>query len=518
MAWSWKPLQRLKARRERAMVARAVAAVAQPGTAPAHNVLALSDIHLGHDLRAGANVQELRKRQDLDLQLAGLLDHYRERRRGGLPWRLVLNGDILDFVAISLRPAPGEHVAFTLTQEDLAYGLAAEEAKTVWKLSKIFQRHEPAMDALARFVEAGNTVVVVRGNHDAELAFEAVQRTFRELLADRVHALPGPGRDAFTARIDFANWFYFEPGQLYVEHGHLYDEWCTTDDVLGTKGTGDLELPLSSQVIRYFINVVSSGGQTLDGTDDWGFVDYLRFGLRLGNPLAIASLYASMVWRLLKRPLKASLRFGRRAVAAAGVALVAGVDPDAVHFQRLRAHLADIAGDAGERDTRALMRLLKRPAGGSLFNVLRLFYIDQMMLVALGAAGASAIALVHLPLFHRLLAWAVLGTTFALTSVGLASMRRVDAHPKLLEAAHRVARLFKVRYVVMGHSHRAVTETLEGGARYFNLGAWTGASKTELGQVGMPHLVIADGEARLCRWGAGVLTPQSRPAGSLVTA
>ena len=62
----------------------------------AHNLLVLSDVHLGSDLvqhaRPGAPARGkagLRR----DRELVALLDWYRERPRGGRPWRLVIAGD-----------------------------------------------------------------------------------------------------------------------------------------------------------------------------------------------------------------------------------------------------------------------------------------------------------------------------------------------------------------------------------------------------------------------------------------
>src|SRR5215831_8496269 len=70
-----------------------------------YNLLALSDVHLGSDLihhvrpdaplRASASLRR-------DQQLAALLDWYRDRRVGGLPWRLVIAGDFIDFTGMSV--------------------------------------------------------------------------------------------------------------------------------------------------------------------------------------------------------------------------------------------------------------------------------------------------------------------------------------------------------------------------------------------------------------------------------
>ena len=84
----------------------------------------LSDIHLGCDLRAGQNRAAWSKPRPVDASLASFLDWHAARREEGKPWRLILNGDIVDFVAITATPGPGEPVPFTVTPEERHLGLA----------------------------------------------------------------------------------------------------------------------------------------------------------------------------------------------------------------------------------------------------------------------------------------------------------------------------------------------------------------------------------------------------------
>ena len=73
-----------------------------------HNLLVLSDVHLGSDLvhcvrpdaphRDGTN-------DDRDRQLSALFDWYREHRERERPWKLVIAGDFVDFVGMSVSPA-----------------------------------------------------------------------------------------------------------------------------------------------------------------------------------------------------------------------------------------------------------------------------------------------------------------------------------------------------------------------------------------------------------------------------
>src|SRR6266436_6220442 len=72
-----------------------------------HNLLAISDLHLGCDLRAG---NKFDKPRPTDGPLASFLGYHATHREDGKPWRLILNGDIVDFVVITL--VPKEPVSF----------------------------------------------------------------------------------------------------------------------------------------------------------------------------------------------------------------------------------------------------------------------------------------------------------------------------------------------------------------------------------------------------------------------
>jgi hypothetical protein len=98
------------------------------------------------------------------------------------------------------------------------------------------------------------------------------------------------------------------------------------------------------------------------------------------------------------------------------------------------------------------------------------------------------------------------GIIFAALNALLAGKRKTDAHPMLLQAARRVAQVFDVKYIVMGHSHRPVDEAVGNGARYFNLGSWTGRPGE-----GFPHVAIEAGTAELRRW-KGPPAVELRPA------
>ena len=184
-----------------------------------HNLLAISDLHLGCDLRPG---NKFDKPRPTDGPLASFLQHQAAHREGGKPWRLILNGDIVDFVAITL--VPKDPAPFEISREERALGLAPTEPKCVWKLRRTAERHPGVFDALAHFVHRGNAVHIIRGNHDSEWRWPAVQEELRRILAER----SGCPRRKIDRLVEFHDRFYLEPGFFYAEHGHAHDHYSPT--------------------------------------------------------------------------------------------------------------------------------------------------------------------------------------------------------------------------------------------------------------------------------------------------
>src|SRR6185369_2558298 len=110
---------------------------------------------------------------------------------------------------------------------------------------------------------------------DIDLHWASVQEEFVKSLA--AHSPIDP------ARIEFAPWFYYEEGLVYVEHGHQYDPFCAHDFVLNPLSPRDPRrswLTLSDILLRYVVR--PTRGMRESGHDLLGLTDYVRFGARLG--------------------------------------------------------------------------------------------------------------------------------------------------------------------------------------------------------------------------------------------
>src|SRR4051812_5140117 len=447
-----------------------------------HNLLAISDLHLGCDLRAGNKHDKPRV---TDGPLATFLEWHGSHRHEGKPWRLILNGDIVDFVSVTL--VPKEPVPFPISAEERALGLAPTEPKCVWKLRRTAERHPHVFDALARFVHKGNSVHIIRGNHDSEWRWPAVQDELRRILAER----SGAPRRKIDRLVEFHEWFYLEPGFFYAEHGHAHDRYSVQSDFFSEhRNEGEIELPLSSKVLRYFVNRYTEQVDLADDVDTWGVKEYLQWVWRAGNPLRVAADYFIMVFRVTYPVLRHSLRISRAFARAADKALAPKVDPHA-HVRRL---LTSFQGT--DRQAQLLAEIASRPAEQSLFDSMQLFYLDRMLLAIVCLLTAWVTSLAVGGFWAKGAALTFVGVVFAALNALLGANRVTDAHPLLQQAAERVAQVFDVKYIVMGHSHRAVQEPVGNGAWYFNLGSWTPSRSND----GFPHVVVTSGSAELRRW------------------
>lgn len=451
---------------------------------PRPNLLVLSDVHLGCDLVQHAQPDapargEASDRRDREL--IALLDWYRTRREGGQPWRLVIAGDLVDFVGMSVGPTPDE-MATELTDEERVHGLGSTEEHTLAKLRRVAEHHHAVFAAFARFVASGNSLIVLRGNHDVDFHWQSVQAEFCAILERHTTSVAG--------RVEFADWFYYEEGRVYIEHGHQYDDYCSQDHVLHPVLPSDPRRScpsLSDILLRYVVR--PTRGMTESGHDRATALDYLRFGARLG--------YGGM------------LALGRRFVVAiaALVAVWREHFSDAARWVR-EEHERKMALLAQARDIsllklRALASLQRPPVTRSILRILAGVMVDRVVM-----ALAAVIVLIVL-LATRWTPALAIGVGIGMASIGPVfwlwrrARGAIDASQSLREGAARVAALFPAAFVVMGHTHLPEVHSVGDGdapCTYVNLGAWAEEDVVDgLGPhspASRTHLVVREVEGK----------------------
>ena len=449
------------------------------------NYLILRDLHLQE-----AEQDPAGRLFYFDGEFADLLRYYRLFSVDGRRWRLIIGGDLIEFLVIKRAPDADDRLlkGATFSATERRFFPGTEWPKSVWKLELILRSHPQLLLALARFIAAGHEIHILRGNHDLELFWPQVQERFRLLIAEHhpVDASYQEIKVAAKERIHFLPWFYLDPGLLYVEHGHQYDEYCSNAHHLYpvlARRPSQLELALSGFTMRYVAARIQK-------------VDPAAMETMNGLPRYIQHL-------LLQEPALA-LRIPSYCLEAVAriLAKVKTTDPEREAFiagaeAALREEIGQSSGLAAPT-LEALAALSQPPLLDSFGRTARAIFLDVF------AATVASLGLAVTLAWKRRW-WGALAAG-AVTGLAAVSWKRragaVNDHRNLREIARAVQRLLGVRYVVFGHSHDPDVLTLDatGERIYFNVGTWL----PQGGESQMIYLhVLRDPDrpaAHLMRW------------------
>ncbi|MEQ1501522.1 MAG: hypothetical protein ABMB14_04785 [Myxococcota bacterium] len=168
--------------------------------------------------------------------LAELIGSYGEKPYHGLPVDLVFNGDTFDLLK---------------TRVDGVYPRHVTEAVALAKLDAVLAAHPAFLEGVRAFLSGGEEprrVHFVIGNHDAELAFPAVQRRLSEAIGRPGVWFPGFGVDIGDLRIEHGS--QGDP-MFQVDEHHPLTSWkgeTLLDLPWGSVGVIDVMLPLQQQL------------------------------------------------------------------------------------------------------------------------------------------------------------------------------------------------------------------------------------------------------------------------------
>ncbi|MBX3209744.1 MAG: hypothetical protein KF764_32215 [Labilithrix sp.] len=480
---------------------------------PTESLIVFSDVHLGSDIHDGATPRA-RRSQEVDRDLIRLIAHYRAHRSPSADrWRIVIAGDFIDFIGMTVAPGPSEVVETSLTDEEHQHGLGSACDHARLKLRRVAARHADVFAALAAFVADGHALTLIHGNHDIEFHWDAVKDDLRDVLYEHAHRPDGPSaeprereaRDAFHARVEFNPWFFYRDGVAYIEHGHQYDPFCATDHIMAPLSPSDPRRVARAYCDTLLRFVVRPSGMAEHGHENVGMIHYVRLGARLGvsGALNLGLRFARAVGELFRL---------RRGYLSETAALLR-----AEHEARV-GKLA-LATRIGVDRLRALLSLQAPPLGKSIHGILAGVLLDRLALAL--AATLACVALAIYGAFHGHALWGVAGVlvVWSLLNRWLSKQRTVDPAENMIERAGHLARLFPAAFVVMGHTHVPL-KVPAGDATYVNVGSWAEeAAEDESGaayRAARTHLVIHvrddKPEAHFCAWKDGGPEPHDAPS------
>jgi len=444
----------------------------------AHNILVVSDLHLGEGKNPKTGTFSRLEDFVYDEAFARFLRYHQDVRHqprfGGRPWLLILNGDILDFLQVVSLPEEGRMLRTVkdvaryseLTPKDRAFGLGTTPEEAEWKMKRIARGHQPFFAALGRFVAQGNHVAVVKGNHDIELHWPQVQERFgleayRAYNRQRLARGEGPQvtSDEFKDHLRFYPWFYYEPGRLYVEHGGQYESANSFDDYQNpvmVNRPHEIEFPWGSMFVRYLFNELEDVHPFADNVRPLS--RYLSWAFRR-DPMTTLELlltrggtFLRAFWNVAHKSVETAIQ--RSQVDQRDVPVQPDLLPPEVTDQ-IKV-MTRVRREATQQEMmRATVRTLPK-------------------LVSLGLMVLSVIAAL------RGVWWAVAAGLIGAVGAQLLGrvMERRTSHrfmDYLVRTARDIEELLTgphaVSYIVMGHTHMADVVPLEQ-AWYVNVGTW----------------------------------------------
>jgi UDP-2,3-diacylglucosamine pyrophosphatase LpxH len=456
------------------------------------NILVVSDLHFGEELLPGASLE---RRHAIELGAAAFrefLRYHTVRRRDGRTWRLVIAGDLFDFMSVVItgtRDRPAK------SADERRFGLGRGIQPGVERMRRICEAHHPLLAELGRFAAAGHSVDIIVGNHDVELlASDVVAELMRQLAA-------AGADDRALGRIHVVPWFVYLPGVCWIEHGHVYDEGCSFEFNLAPMDPKDGWLVYNADyaAVRYLGSAVPE----LDphGIEEWGLWGYLRYtvglGFRSGTRLWLA--YARFVGALFtaRRLHRSFKRRDRRR-------------------REHRTRLAEVAraGGISLETAAAIDRLARTPLTVSTRRVGRMVMLDRFG-IGLGSLVAIALLLAILPLGWALAA-AVAVVLAAVATTRWLGRHMVTSQLPMRAVPQRLRKLVDAPIVVFGHTHDPRWQKLRSGGLYINAGTWLPATRPGLRRsftfVLIQPAPSGPPSVELRQWREGV--PQSFDAGA----
>lgn len=435
------------------------------------NILVVSDLHFGEELLPGAT-SERRHAVELGVRaFREMLAYHTSRRLDGRPWRLVIAGDLFDFMSVVVPSTPALPAR---TSDERRFGLGRSAAAGVVRMRQICENHQRLLADMVRFVAAGHRIDIIVGNHDIELLEPQVvaelERQLRRAAADdAAHATPSRGAvrtiDDVLARIRVVPWFVYVPGVAWIEHGHVYDEGCSFQYNLAPidQKTGDVIHNADYAATRYLAMAVPE----IDphGIEEWSFWGYMRYGWQLGAVSfgRLWAAYARFSWALVRA--NAMHRSYRGSMARRRV-----------HRERLREVAA--AGGLSVETASAIDRLARTPLTIGWRRLARMLMLDRFG-IALSLLLVIAIFAITLPPLAALIGAGVAAAGAACLHVWLGK-HLVTSQLPMRAVPRRIRALVDVPVVVFGHTHDPRWQPLRGGGLYINSGTWLPALRPGL--------------------------------------
>lgn len=371
---------------------------------------------------------------------------------------LIFNGDTFDFDSVCHIP---ESPTFKIGKVERSRGLNTQREKSVYKINKILDDHPRWVKSLRRFLDDGNRIIFIIGNHDLELFWPDVQ----DQIVGRLM-----GTMTQKNQIRFCEFFYISNQDTLVEHGHQYDPYCHTEDPLHPfvlrYNQLELKIPFGNLATRYMINAMGFFNPYIEGNYIMSLREYVNFFFRY---IARAQPFLVMTW-LWGATLTLFHVLRDRVQAPFKNPLVS------------EERIEDIArkANATPRMVRELLELGVPPASSSPIKIAKELWLDRAFLLLLILFGVMEIFLLVQQVFNITLYWSFLPMMlfvpfFIFYAKSVESKAQSYKQPKerVLVTSGIIT---GTKRVVYGHTH-VVRHEIIGTIEHLNSGTWSPAFK-----------------------------------------
>jgi UDP-2,3-diacylglucosamine pyrophosphatase LpxH len=394
--------------------------------------IVVSDLHLGAGHAEHGNPLE---DFNSDQEFAALLRHVAaESERKGAEAELLFNGDTFEMLQVPhvANFEPGR----IYTPQEVH---SSSEKDSVLKMDIIVQGHPQFFDALGRFLRAARprrSATLIKGNHDLNLHWPAVQNRIRQATGATGHR---------ASLLAFEERRIVREG-IYVEHGNQYAESINRlrdmEEPHDPGRPGQLEVPLGSWLAMDVLNQIERDKYWIDGVKPVAAL--IWYALAFDFPFA-ARVIATVI-----RALPGLVHEGLLDTPEAGFAWAQQLeDADGLGFLTAR-----YQADEGFRS-----RLNRKVA--DLLDSMPKLRPDPAAQTQAGALVSSPFQ-GPAPARNRMSDPAYMGNEV-----------RDRVRSSLYQVASQRAAAEGVRLITFGHTHDAGVEYLPNGAVYINTGTWT---------------------------------------------
>ncbi len=440
----------------------------------AEHTLIVSDIHLADAEKNSTNdalwKRFKKKKHFIDRDFSRFLEmldtEITEVKKSKKPIELVLNGDIFDFDSVMTLPSDkvenrkfDEFQDMELSWLEKMRGLLPEEEKSLFKMRVMLEDHPDFVQALKRWIQKGNRILFVIGNHDLELQWPMVQEEILQTLV---------GSSTKEECIRFCEWFYVSNKDTLIEHGNQYDAYCLSSNpvnpLVRSGSRVFMRISFGNLASRFMINgmgFMNPHSGTFLKESLWEYVRFYYTHIIRVQPFILWDwLWGACV------TLAWSVLFGF---------LPALSDPLTIDVR-----LRDIARKANS-DFFMVLRMKEiqvHPAIFSPLKILRELWLDRFLLLFflfyISIDFATIIAI-----WLNISFWWFVVFFLMFLPLFVFYARSVDSEVmETQEAAFRMAplasRLVSVSRLVHGHTHIAMS-TMQDGIQVINTGTWSPA-------------------------------------------